>query len=274
MRAGSGRAYRLAAPPSIPRPVATRECLRENAALTPPTDLRQDYERYEKIPSARGPDSRGVVQHPGRSAGSAGSGSASGHRSAHRPRRPGAPLPDGADRPGSEPGPRDRDSRSGPRRLPGMAAHSALPCHRSGARPRYPGAHLLQVRRREPGGQPQAEHRSRPGLLQQGSGHHAHRHRDRGRPVGVGARLRGRSLRSRDQGVHGAGQLRSETLPQGDDGDLRRAVRGEPERSHQLGARDPRRQSRQHRQSRHRDQRGGGGRGATCGTRATRSAAC
>ena len=53
---------------------------------------------------------------------------------------------------------------------------------REGAR--YPGPHLLQVRGREPGRQPQAEHRRRPGLLQQAGGHAPPHHRDRRRPVG------------------------------------------------------------------------------------------
>ena len=50
------------------------------------------------------------------------------------------------------------------------------------------GAHLLQVRRRLPGGEPQAEHRDRAGLLQQGGGDEALGHRDRRRAVGLRAR--------------------------------------------------------------------------------------
>ena len=43
-----------------------------------------------------------------------------------------------------------------------------------------------------PAGSPQAEHRDRPGLLQQGGGHQADRHRDRRRAVGERGRVRRR----------------------------------------------------------------------------------
>ena len=79
-------------------------------------------------------------------------------------------------------------------------------------------AHLLQVRGREPHGEPQAQHRGRPGVLQPGGRRRAPRDGDRSRPVGIVARLCRRALRARGEGVHGAGELRSEAVPQGDDG--------------------------------------------------------
>ena len=83
---------------------------------------------------------------------------------------------------------------------------------------RHAGPHLLQGRVGVAGRLAQAQHRGAPGLLQQAGGHHPARHRDRCRPVGLVAGVRLRPVRPRVQGVHGAGQLRAEALPQGDDG--------------------------------------------------------
>src|SRR6188508_1642644 len=47
-----------------------------------------------------------------------------------------------------------------------VSAEPALPCPSSRARARYAGPHLLQVRGREPGREPQAEHRDPAGLVQ------------------------------------------------------------------------------------------------------------
>ncbi len=77
------------------------------------------------------------------------------------PDRPRAALPDGAHRPGGLGGARDRDPRTGPRRLSPLPAEPALPRASARTRPRYPGPHLLQVRGRQPGRQPQAEHGAR-----------------------------------------------------------------------------------------------------------------
>ena len=82
------------------------------------------------------------------------------------------------------------------------------------------GEDLLQVRGRQPGGQPQAEHGGGPGLLQQAGGREAPRHRDRRRPVGQRARLRRPALRHRREDLHGAGELRPEALPPPHDGDV------------------------------------------------------
>ena len=87
---------------------------------------------------------------------------------AGRTGRPRAALPDGADRPGGQQR-ASRDPRGGPQiyRL-----WRPTPLYRavgsSGAR--HAGAHLLQVRGRQPGRQPQAEHRRGAGLLQQAGG--------------------------------------------------------------------------------------------------------
>ena len=99
------------------------------------------------------------------------------------------------------------------------------------------------------------------GLLQQGSRHQEADHRDRRRPVGLFARLRRRALRHRGQGLHGQGQLQSEALPQGHDGDLRRDLRRQPERPTTNSGRatlalDPNSSG----QPRHRHLRGGRGR--------------
>ena len=82
-----------------------------------------------------------------------------------------APLfPHGADQAGGEPGAVDRDPRRGPRRLPALAADAALPRAPAREGARHAGPHLLQVRGRQPGRQPQAQHRRGPGLLQQAGG--------------------------------------------------------------------------------------------------------
>ena len=157
-------------------------------------------------------------------------------------------------------GARDRDPGARPRRLSALPAEPALPRPSARARARYPGPHLLQVRGRQPGRQPQAEHGARPGLLQQGGGRHPPRDRDRRRPVGERARLRGRLLRARGQGLHGPRQLRPEAVPADPHGDVRRGGRGQPVARHELRAHGPRRDARQPGFARDGDQRGGRGR--------------
>ena len=155
----------------------------------------------------------------------------SGDPPADRAGRPRAAVPDGADRPGGLRRARDRDPGAGPRRLPALPAEPAVPRPPPGAGARYPGPHLLQVRGRQPGRQPQAEHRAPAGLLQQGAGRHAHRDRDRRRAVGERAGLRRRPLRPRGQGLHGPRQLRPEAVPPDPHGDVRRGGRREPHRT-------------------------------------------
>ena len=163
-----------------------------------------------------------LVQHRRRPAVPPRAGAPSGHRPADRTRRPGAALPDGAHRAGRQPRPRDRDPRAGPRRLRAVPAEPALPGASAGEGARYPGPHLLQVRGRQPVGQPQAEHGARPGLLQQGGRRDPPGDRDRRRAVGQRAGLRRRRLRPRGQGLHGPRELRPEAVPADPDGDVRR----------------------------------------------------
>ena len=103
----------------------------------------------------------GLVQHRRRPAGAAVAVPPPGHAPADRPGRPRAALPDGAHRPGGLGRARDRDPGAGPRRLPALPAEPALPRPPARAGARYAGPHLLQVRGRQPGRQPQAEHRAR-----------------------------------------------------------------------------------------------------------------
>ena len=184
--------------------------------------------------------SRGPGQHRGRSAGPAEPAPSPWDAPATRPRRPRPHLPDGAHPPGGQRRPRDRDPRSRPGRLCPIPAVAAPPRASAGEGARYPRTHLLQVRGREPCRQPQAEHGDRPGILQQAGGRHAARDRDGGRAVGERAVVRGRHVRPRGQGLHGAGQLRPEAVPPDPDGDLRRPGHRQPERRHQLWPGRPR----------------------------------
>ncbi len=88
--------------------------------------------------------------------------------------------------------PRDRDPGAGARRVSTLPPEPALSSPPARARARYAGAHLLQVRGRQPVWQPQAEHRARSGLLQQGGGRHPTRDRNRRRAVGERAGVRRR----------------------------------------------------------------------------------
>ena len=156
--------------------------------------------------------------------------------------------------------PRDRDPRAGPRGLHALPAEPAVsgPSAREGAR--YAGAHLLQVRGRQPGRQPQAEHRAAAGLLQQGGGRRAAGDRDRRGPVGQRPGVRRRLLRPRGQGLHGPRELRPEAVPADPDGDLRRGGRRQPVADDELRPGRPRRDARHARLAGHRDLRGGRGR--------------
>ena len=121
-----------------------------------------------------------------------------------------------------------RDPGAGPRDLSPVAADPALPRTPPRASARDARTNLLQVRGRQPGRHPQAEHRRRAGVLLQARGGQAHHHGDRRGPVGLVARVRGRALRPPDRRLHGAGELRPEALPPRAHGDLRRALRGQP----------------------------------------------
>ena len=122
-----------------------------------PSDPRQTKFVLDEIP-----DPARLVQHRRRPAGPAVAAPPPGHRPADRAGRPGAAVPDGAHRPGGLGRARDRDPGAGPRRLPPVPAEPALSRAPARARARYAGPHLLQVRGREPGRQPQAEHGASP----------------------------------------------------------------------------------------------------------------
>ena len=159
---------------------------------------------------------------------------------ADRAGRSRAALSDGADRPGGEPGAAHRNSRARPRHLSHVAPDAAPSRARAREGARDDGAHLLQERGREPGRQPQAQHRRRPGLLQQAGRRDQALDRDRRGAVGLLARLRRRAVRPRSQGLHGQGLLQPEALPAGADGDLRREMRRKPEQRDRIRPRHPR----------------------------------
>ena len=118
------------------------------------------------------------------------------------------------------PEPVDRHPRRGPRHPQAVAADPAGAGRAPRGGPRHPGAHLLQGRVGVARGLAQAQQRGAAGLLQQGRGDHPARHRDRRRPVGLVAGVRHLAVRARVQGLHGAGLVRAEALPQGDDAAL------------------------------------------------------
>ena len=167
-----------------------------------------------------------------------------------------APLvPDGAHRPGGLRRARDRDPRPRPRRLPPLPAEPALPGPSARARPRYAGPHLLQVRGRQSGRQPQAEHGNPAGVVQPAGRRQAPCHRDRRGTVGECPCVRGGVVRPRGQGLHGARELRPEAVPADPHGDVRRRGRREPVADHELRAQGPRRDPGQSGLPRDRDQR-------------------
>ena len=78
----------------------------------------------------------------------------------------------------------DRYSGRSDGHLPPVARHAAVSRAAPGKGARYAGPHLLQVRRHQPGGQPQAQHGGGAGVLQQARRHQTPGHRDRRRAVG------------------------------------------------------------------------------------------
>ena len=199
----------------------------------------------DEVHPRRGPDPARLVQHRRRPAGRPAALPPPGDPRADRAGRPRAALPDGADHPGGQPGPRDRDPGSRPRGVHALPAEPALSGPPPGEGARYAGPHLLQVRGRQPGRQPQAEHRARPGVLQQGGGRRPARDRDRRRPVGQRAGVRRRLLRARGQGLHGPGELRPEAVPPDPHGDLRGRGRRQPLTDDELRPEGPRGDARQ-----------------------------
>ena len=180
----------------------------------------------EKDLLERGRDAPPVVQHSGRHQNEP---APRPGRQAHQPGPTGPRVPDEPDRTGGQHPALDRHPGGGAARLHDLAAEPARarPVARKG--PRDTGAHLLQVRGRQPPGQPQAQHGHPAGVLQQGVRHPAAGHGNRRRPVGERAGLRLRPVRPRVQGLHGAHQLRPEALPQDHDADLGGRVRPQPQ---------------------------------------------
>ena len=125
------------------------------------------------------------------------------HARAGRARRPRAAVPDGLISRRSRPSPGSRSparcstsTGSGGRRrcsAPGGSSRRSIPRRTS----------TTSTRAVSPAGLAQAEHRRRPGLLQQAGGHPRARDRDRRRAVGLRARVRLRAVRARVQGLHG-----------------------------------------------------------------------
>ena len=113
--------------------------------------------------------------------------------------------------------------------LPAVSPEPAVPGAPARACPRYAGPHLLQVRGRQPVGQPQAEHGPAAGVLQQGRGGDPAGDRDRGRAVGERPRIRRCDVRARGQGLHGPRELRPEAVPPDPHGDVRGPGRRQPE---------------------------------------------
>ena len=198
-------------------------------------------ERHDEVRPSRVRDPDGLVQHPGGPAVRAARGAPPRDEAACRPFRSRAALPDGAHPAGGHARALGGDPGARARGLQALAADAALP--RAPPREGAPdaGAHLLQVRGREPGGQPQAEHRGRAGLLQQGSRREAHRHGDGRGPVGQRARVRRAAVRHRREDLHGARQLRPEAVPPEHDGDVGSEGRRLAEPRHEHGAEDARR---------------------------------
>ena len=117
------------------------------------------------------------------------------------------------------------------RRLPAVPAEPAVPGASARAGARYAGPHLLQVRGRQPVGQPQAEHRALPQAYYNKAEGVTRLATETGAgPVGQRARLRRRGLRARGQGLHGPRELRPEAVPADPHGDVRRPGRRQPER--------------------------------------------
>ena len=214
------------------------------------------HDQADEVHARRGSHPARLVQHRGGPAGRARAGPPSRDGPADRPRRPGAALPDGAHRAGREHRARDRDPGAGARRLRALSAVAALPRASTRGRARYAGPHLLQVRRRQPVRQPQAQHRPGAGVLQQGRGRDQAGDRDRRRSVGQRARVRRRHVRPRGQGLHGPRELRPEAVPPQPHGDLWGPDRAQPEPGHGVRSQGAGRDAGPHGFAGHRHQRG------------------
>ena len=147
----------------------------------------------DQVRARRGPDPAGLVQHRGRPAGPAAARpSTRAPTSRIGPADLAPAVPDGADPPGGQRRARDRDPGPGPRGVPAVPALAAAPGAPAREGARHPGPHLLQVRGREPGRQPQAEHgdRRRPSSTRRRASRAS---RPRPAPASGGARWRSRA---------------------------------------------------------------------------------
>ena len=177
-----------------------------------------------------------MVQSSGGFSRTAAAAAASGHQTARAAGGAAGHLPGEPRQTGNVPRPLGADSRRGPRNLRVVAAHAAAARGAVGEGAADAGAHLLQIRRRQPRRQPQAQHRRRPGLLQQGRRHQTARHRDRRGPVGFVAGVGVQTVRAGVQRLHGQGQLRPEALPPDAHAYLGRDGASQPERPDRIRA--------------------------------------
>ena len=115
-----------------------------------------------------------------------------GHPPADRAGRPRAALPDGADRAGGQPASARSRSRSRSATRTGSTGRARSTGRIGSSGARYAGPHLLQVRGRQPGRQPQAEHgpRRRPSTTRRRASPGS---RPRPAPGSGGARWRSRA---------------------------------------------------------------------------------
>ena len=175
----------------------------------------------------------------------------SANPSAHQPGEAVRRVPHGPAGAGDEPGAVHRHPAGGAGGLLHLAPLAAGPRHQARGGARHPGEDLFQKRERQPGGQPQAQLGRCPGLLQHARGRQTPDHRDRRGPVGFGPVVRHHQVRPGVQGVHGAGLLRPEALPQVHHAGLRRRSGRQPEPGHQNRPRPAGRVSRHPRLARH-----------------------
>ena len=154
---------------------------------------------------------------------------------------------------------RDRDSRSRSATSTGNGARARC-FARAASRQALAdaGAHLLQVRGREPGRQPQAEHGGRAGVLQQGSRRHA-RSAPKPAPASGDRRSRSRARCSASRFTSSWCACRTTRSPTGARSwrRLARAASRAPRSETSFGRQVLASHARQQRQPRHRDLRGG-----------------
>ena len=153
-----------------------------------------------------------MVQSAGGFSRTAAAAAASGHQTADPAGGVAGDFPGKSREAGNVSRPLGAGSRGGPGHLRAVAAHAVAARGAVGKGAADAGAHLLQIRRRQPRRQPQAQHRRGAGVLQQGRRHQTARHRNRRGPVGFVAGVRVQTLRPGVQRLHGQGELRPEAV--------------------------------------------------------------